>query len=409
MPKNRRPQSYFVSDSDYKGTTVAERRQMQNTWDLLEQQEIANQIEQERLEVEKEKLQYMKQKDLKENNNDFCKNEEGRKDITRYKKLQICNNIGINYLELERFFYLLEYGNIELLDKIKDVELKIQNSNSEEEIYKLEDEKESFELDNEKFKKDMYAKFIDFRADYYNKKMEDLFKKLDFNIIAKIDEEYEFSAEDSEYFTFEGYKTCSEVFEEIYEDRGTEEDYINFIRKSIASNGKFSKIDIKNEKLCEELNVDYSIIIKFYNSLLNIREIAKEKYDEWHNVRLVEFVKEIEDNQPLIRANKEIQDCYDNGIRILPNILSKYLYLSENGTDDIADYPEDIKEILHNRLKGFKEFRYTHYNEQMELLFKKLELKSIYNLDLLKVREKGTIDDYIKYMKSHTKNMKGDV
>lgn len=49
MPNNRRPQGYLVTDIDYQGTTIAERRQMQNTWDLLEQQEIANKLTAEKI------------------------------------------------------------------------------------------------------------------------------------------------------------------------------------------------------------------------------------------------------------------------------------------------------------------------------------------------------------------------
>ena len=49
MPRNRRPQSYIVSNPDYQNTTIEQRRQMQNTWDLLEQQEIANDLAQQKL------------------------------------------------------------------------------------------------------------------------------------------------------------------------------------------------------------------------------------------------------------------------------------------------------------------------------------------------------------------------
>lgn len=50
MPKNSRPGGIFGNlDYDMKGTTLAERRQMQNTWDLLAEQEKANELEKERI------------------------------------------------------------------------------------------------------------------------------------------------------------------------------------------------------------------------------------------------------------------------------------------------------------------------------------------------------------------------
>ena len=409
MPNNRRPPGWFNSDPNWENTTIAQRRQAQNTWDLLAEQEKSNQIAEEKLEIEKEKLEYMKQKDLKQNDNNTSISNKETLSMDKFKQLHLSNSVGINYSELELFFGILEHGNIELLNEIQDIKLKIQNSNNEEERYKLEDKIMSLELKNEKFKEDVYIKFIIFRANYYNKRMEELFKQLKFNIITKNDEEYEFSKEDSQYFDFEGYKVCSDVFNEINEDRGTENDYINFIRKFITNNGKYSEKDMKNEGLCEELNVDYNSIMQFYNLLLDIKKIAKEKYDEWHDVRLPEFIKEIEDNQPLIRANKKIQDCYDSGIRIFPDILSSYLFLTKNDVDDIEKCPEDIKEILYKRLDDFNNFRSNHYNEQIESLFEKLELKNISNFDLKKIRMNGTVEEYIKYMDNYIESLKGDV
>jgi len=409
MPNNRRPPGWFNSDPNWSDTTIAERRQAQNTWDLLAEQEKSNQIAREKLELEKEKFEYMKKKDLKQDDNNTSISNEETLNIDKFKQLHLSNSVGINYSELELFFGLLEHGNIELLDEIQDIKSKIQNSNNEEERYKLEDKIESLELENEKFKEDVYVKFIIFRANHYNKRMEELFKELNFNIVAKNDDEYEFSKEDSQYFDFEDYKVCSDVFNEINEDRGTENDYINFIRKFINSNGKYSETDIKNESLCEELNVDYNSIMQFYNLLLDIKKVAKGKYDEWHDIRIPEFIKEIENNQPLIRANEKIKECYDNGIKILPDILVKYSILYKDELNDIEECPEDIKEIIYKRLNEFAEFRYTHYNESMELLLKEIDLKNMITLDIQKVRANGTTDDYIEYMNNYVRSRKGEV
>ena len=45
--------------------------------------------------------------------------------------------------------------------------------------------------------------------------------------------------------------------------------------------------------------------------------------------------------------------------------------------------------------KQFNEFRKTHFNEEIEILFKQLEL----NLESIKdIKEKGTKQDYIDYI-----------
>lgn len=87
MPVNRRPPGWLDNgDPDYKGTTVAERRQMQNTWDLLAEQERANQIEQE-------KLDFMKEQAYKK---DKAEREEKESLQLLYNIGSSCNDIGID-------------------------------------------------------------------------------------------------------------------------------------------------------------------------------------------------------------------------------------------------------------------------------------------------------------------------
>lgn len=55
MPQNRRPPGWLPNgDPDWDGTTVAERRQAQNTYDLLVEQEKANELAKEKLQQDRE-------------------------------------------------------------------------------------------------------------------------------------------------------------------------------------------------------------------------------------------------------------------------------------------------------------------------------------------------------------------
>ena len=292
---------------------------------------------------------------------------------------------------IDKFFQLIREGNPKILEEIENIKSSKENSVdlSIEEANALNDKLSVLESENEKYVDDIYDMFIVFRIEHYNKKMEDFLKHLKNSIIIEFDEMFDTPNEE---------RPCNEVFAEIREDRGTENDYINYINNVVSSNGNY---DNKKQEICNEVNVDYSIIKEFYNSMTDIKKIAEDKYKDWHEVRLPAFVKEIEDNQPLIRANKNIQDCYDNGIRIFPDILSKYSFLSKNDLENLDDCPEDIKEIIQNRLNEFESFRYNHYNKQFEDVLTKLKLKYINELDKNSIIANGTVEDYIEYMKNY--------
>src|SRR5699024_4860930 len=58
-------------------------------------------------------------------------------------------------------------------------------------------------------------------------------------------------------------------------------------------------------------------------------------------------------------------------------------------------YVKEEEEKYSQNEKEFNEFRKTHFNEEIEILFKQLEL----NLEPIKdIKEKGTKQDYIEYI-----------
>ena len=105
MPKNIRPYGWFdTGDPAYKGTTVAERRQMQNTWDLLEQQEIANKLKEQELELEKQKLIQKEESD-----------ERLAQAILDNKTKELQEAIELQYMKQEHDLYM---RNLSLCDKL---------------------------------------------------------------------------------------------------------------------------------------------------------------------------------------------------------------------------------------------------------------------------------------------------
>ena len=75
MPQNRRPPGQLPNgDPDWDGTTVAERRHAQNTYDLLVEQEKANELAKEKLQQDRENAEKIA-KTVKEAEEDRFENE----------------------------------------------------------------------------------------------------------------------------------------------------------------------------------------------------------------------------------------------------------------------------------------------------------------------------------------------
>lgn len=293
MPRNVRPSGwYYDGNPDYKGTTVAERRQMQNTWDLLEQQEIANQIEQEKIEQEKINNanlinainnSNLINKQINDNNNKTLKEIEEMKtqrvQLEHYYK--ICDDIGIDYEDIRLFLNKLNESNTEINDKINELTLKLDN------------------IKNKKYNNEQNR---------YNQ-------------------------------------------------------YIN----------SYNRVLIKLGDVEDELNN-----LSIFNKLFNKQKIFKlnQKRNELQK-KLNELNKLIENYEPtLYNTKNEI-----NGIN-----------------KQINDLLDLNKQYISNKYKKFIDFRKNHYNKEMEILFKKLNIGYLYISEMIK---EGTKQDYIDYIKDN--------
>lgn len=104
--------------------------------------------------------------------------------------------------------------------------------------------------------------------------------------------------------------------------------------------------------------------------------------DEYKAVK--EEYKEVEEKytQMLIKENLKDEDLLT---------MEKYNKYKEQE----EAYVKEVEEKYSQKEKEFNEFRKTHFNEEIEILFKQLEL----NLEPIKdIKEKGTKQDYIDYI-----------
>ena len=228
MAINRRPSGWlYDGNPDYKGTTVAERRAIQNQIDIEDQLIKNNKLLEEQIEQDKKlqqvqrtiALQQMREADAREREADARK----------------CEKLGLDLEDIEEFmdsmvYQIIGHGYDEEETKIimdtfnKDIkELKEQNIKLENKFFKTSSTKKKIEENNQEIehKKKLMetvlrwneeekeennridkinTDFNKFRETHYNKDVELLFKRLGYEL-DKVECKQEGKAEDyAEYF-----------------------------------------------------------------------------------------------------------------------------------------------------------------------------------------------------------------
>ena len=120
-----------------------------------------------------------------------------------------------------------------------------------------------------------------------------------------------------------------------------------------------------------------------YNNLkwnLSYRLNHKEEF-----ITLKQELKDIRQqyNKMLLDENLKDTDIFT---------MEKYLNFKKQN----EDYIKEIEAKYNQKESEFNEFRKTHFNEEIEVLFKQLQL----NLEKVDVKSKGTKQDYINYINS---------
>lgn len=293
MPNNRRPSGWLYNgDPDYKGTTVAERRHMQNTWDLLAEQEKANQIELEK--IEQDRINNNNLIDTIERSNKLNKlmNEANNKALLETERLKterlqlehyykICDDIGIDYEDIKLFLNNLEKSNSVIDLKLNELYVQLDI------------------LKNKKYNK---------KHDKYN-------------------------------------------------------EYVN----------SYNRILIKLQNTKQELDT-LSIFTKLFN---------KSK---------------------LFKLEQK-KNGLQNKLNELKDIIENYQPEEDNTSIEIEKINKQINELLNSnkqyildKYNNFINFRKNHYNKDMEILFKKLNITPLNKEDINKI---GTKEDYINYIKNN--------
>lgn len=228
MAINRRPSGWLYNgDPDYKGTTVAERRAIQNQIDIEDQLIKNNKLLEEQIEQDK-KLQHIQRAIFFQQERDA---DERERDADERK----CEKLGLDLDDIEEFMGLMVYqinmfGYSEEKTKImmdsfnsKIKELEEQNIKLKNKFFKTSSTKKKIEKNNEEIENNkelmecilrwnkeekeennridkINTDFNKFRETHYNRDVELLFRRLGYEL-DKIECKQEGKAEDYvEYF-----------------------------------------------------------------------------------------------------------------------------------------------------------------------------------------------------------------
>ena len=228
MAINRRPSGWLYNgDPDYKGTTVAERRAIQNQIDIEDQLIKNNKLLEEQIEQDKKlqqvqrtiALQQMREADAREREADARKCEKlglDLEDIEEFMDSMVYQINGHGYDEEETKIIIDTFNKI--IKELEEQNIKLKNKFFKTSSTKKKIEKNNQEIENKKKLIDDVLKwnkeeeeennridkintdFNKFRETHYNKDVELLFKSLGYEL-DKVECKQEGKAEDYvEYF-----------------------------------------------------------------------------------------------------------------------------------------------------------------------------------------------------------------
>lgn len=279
MPKNPRPSGLF-GDLDYgwKGTTLNERIQAQNQWDLLEAQEKANELEEEKLAMQEEMLEEERrnadkiadatrkaEEDRKKHQLDLEEMHQNYDKEMRYNKL--CDDLGLDYEDLCDLELLFNY--------------------------------------NDKEAKQIFEDFCNFRKEHYSRGMEILFMKLklNFGIISKDDIINNGSNDDYIDFIYGIIMDNNDLIKKIKQDK--ENNLLYEIIEYVVDTQEVSTQDIGRK-----FNIPFNIVKNMIYEM-EIRGIILDDKVLMTKEKWNEIMNRVEDNTSVQEQNYEPKQSYE--------------------------------------------------------------------------------------------------
>lgn len=132
------------------------------------------------------------------------------------------------------------------------------------------------------------------------------------------------------------------------------------------------------------IDIMICIVLYLIGKVSQVNETRKE------NNRLKAEAYKLEEEIQEYEAQKQIEH--------LPENIDELILANEQKLIDLGNRSTEEAEV---KKQKFNEFRKTHYNDEMEKLFRKLEIEGLDTIREKNVTKKGTKEDYIRYMEQY--------
>ena len=385
MPSNVRP-GFGSVGHEYKN--YEELKNAQNQWDLLEEQEKANKLAQENINIQQQKLEEerenariianaTRQAEIDRHKNELKIQKKQIEHDNKLKYIELCDALGVVYKDIEEFNSWLNSLTAEQRNYYQGIVSQYNSLVYTEEVKKLEEKVEKHKNELE----DLEDELNDIEDDEYD------------NII-KVHGVMQYGRE------YEG------SIENIRSEIESNNNIIQDIKSSIRNVTIFAVVGFIISKLwLQVFGIYFPYIVLGIGAFLDLILIDKRIRLQKGNKIMSKLVAENENKKS---RKTSTRDSLEKQIKQDERKLDK---LIEQKSKDVKSNPEykdlvdkyyDALDILSsnkyrpNKIK-FNEFRYNHYKKDMENLFKNLNL-NIDRIDTTKVKNTGTIDDYTDYI-----------
>ena len=130
MLNNRRPSGWLYNgDPDYEGTTVAQRRAIQNQLDLLEAQQLSNELVEQKMKEDKDNANLIANATINasklKSENDLKLHQIKNNDDEYKRKLTLCDNLGLDYTEINNLINNILEPDSTKMKKLNDLNLEL--------------------------------------------------------------------------------------------------------------------------------------------------------------------------------------------------------------------------------------------------------------------------------------------
>ena len=366
-------------------------------WEQSEAQKEANKIAIQRLDEERAIAQQQREFELErqmaefealeeqrkserieyEHNLDLEQERQSHEEKMRYYKL--CDDMGLDYMDICKINYWCYHPTNNQYEVYEELEEKYKSMVYDEEINNLVKKKDDFLKEAEKFKND---------AEEINKKA----------IVINQDD----------YIELKGIRETSGESKNAIENRIKKNNIvINYYRTVLFFTSLMTLIFIM-------LVPSVTIVALLIGGAIDLFALdGVVKYKNGKKIMKEAIANHEKEKEKLSQEVEEFSNRMNNANEQYEQLLQEYNYKIKEREQELSSNKEfmEIKkehDLLHNDLPNkieFDNFRKQHYNDDVERLFRRLNINTFTKIKNDEILNKGTIEDYRDFIEEKILNI----